>query len=491
MTPFECVPNFSEGRDEQKVEHIADAARAIAGVTVLDVERNADHHRSVITLYGEGDALVEAVFRMMQVATETIDLTHHRGEHPRMGATDVVPFVPLGTSTMADAVKLAERLGERVARELAIPVYLYAHAARQPERADLAKVREGQFEGIRDQIASDPRRAPDFGPARVHPTAGAVAIGARPVLIAFNVDLATTDVAVAKRIARTVRGRDGGLPEVKALGFELGERHLTQVSMNLTDYRTTPIHRAFDAVRKEAEAGGTGIEEAEIVGLVPEDALLDAAEHYLRLRSFDRSAVLERKVRAAEAARPGHEPMGSFASRLAARTPTPGGGSAAAIVAALASALGEMVLAYSIDPKAPAANLVELRSKLTAARLRFFDFADDDAKSYDSVRTAKHGLRDRPDDPAAREAYLNALRHAAGVPLETARAAVESAGALEAVRAQTKTALRSDLITALALFRAATRGALANVAVNLDDLRAAGIPTEAMDREIERLQPTG
>ncbi|MGB6501144.1 MAG: glutamate formimidoyltransferase, partial [Thermoplasmata archaeon] len=311
MTPFECVPNFSEGRDAAKVGQIADAARSVGGVTVLDVELNADHNRCVLSLFGEGEPLVEAVFRMMEVATATIDLTKHQGEHPRMGATDVVPFVPLGTSTVAEAVRLAERLGERVARDLAIPVYLYAQAARRPERADLAKVREGQFEGIRVTISADPARAPDFGPARVHPTAGAVAIGARPVLIAFNVNLTTPDVAVAKRIAKLVRARDGGLPEVKALGFELKELGLAQVSMNLTDYRTTPIHRAFDAVRRAAESNGTGVKQSEIVGLVPEDALLDAAEHYLGLLGFDRGAVLERKVRAAEATRPGHEPIGS------------------------------------------------------------------------------------------------------------------------------------------------------------------------------------
>ncbi|MGC2360582.1 MAG: glutamate formimidoyltransferase, partial [Thermoplasmata archaeon] len=325
MSRFECVPNFSEGKDPEKVERIASAAREVPGVTVLDVERDPAHHRCVISLVGEGDALLDAVLRMMTVATRTIDLTQHHGEHPRMGATDVVPFVPLGTSTMPDAVRLAERLGERVAKELGIPVYLYGAAARRPERSDLAKVREGQFEGIRDSIATDPARAPDFGPARVHPTAGAVAIGARPILIAYNAYLTTPDVAVAKKVARAVRGRDGGLPDVKALGFEIPERHRAQVSMNLTDYRTTPIHRALEAVRREAQRYGAGVEESEIVGLVPEDALLDAAEYYLQLHSFDRAAVLERKVRAVDAGARGGESLASFTDRLAARTPTPGG----------------------------------------------------------------------------------------------------------------------------------------------------------------------
>jgi len=490
MTRFECVPNFSEGRDETKIGRITAAAREVPGVTVLDAERNADHNRCVISLVGEGDALLEAVVRMMKVATATIDLTHHQGEHPRMGATDVVPFVPLGESTMADAVKLAERLGERVARELEIPVYLYGRAARRPERTDLAKVREGQFEGIRASIATDPARAPDFGPSRVHPTAGAVAIGARPVLIAYNAYLTTPDVAVAKRIAKAVRARDGGLPEVKALGFEIRERNRAQVSMNLTDYRITPVHRAFEAVRLEAARYGVDIEESEVVGLIPEDALFDASEYYLRLHGFDRANVLERKVRAVDTSGPGHESIASFAARLAARTPTPGGGSAAALVAALACALGEMVLAYSIDPAKPSEELRALSERLTVARTRFLDRMDEDARSYDAVRSARRARKEHPDDPAAKATVLAAIRGAAEVPLGTARDAVELAKQLASVREHTKAALGSDLVTSLAMFRAAAEGALANVSINLDDLRAAGEPTAEMEAEVARLRPT-
>lgn len=407
-----------------------------------------------------------------------------------MGATDVVPFVPLGTSTMADAVRLAERLGERVAKELGIPVYLYAAAAKRPERADLAKVREGQFEGLREAIATDPARAPDFGEPRLHPTAGAVAIGARPVLIAYNAYLTTPDVTIAKRIAKAVRARDGGLPEVKALGFEIRERNRAQVSMNLTDYHVTPIHRALEAVRREALRFGVGIEESEIVGLVPEDALLDAAEYYLQLHSFDRAAVLERKLRTAESSAPGHESIASFAARLAARTPTPGGGSAAGVVAALASALGEMVLAYSIDPAKPAEELVAVRAALTEGRQRFLELAEEDSRSYDAVRQTKKTRKERPGDAAAQEAYLRAVRGAAEVPLETARRAVELAGRLDNVRGRTRPALASDLVTSLALFRAATEGALANVAINLEDLKAAGQPIDALESEVARLKPT-
>ncbi len=488
MSRFECVPNFSEGRNRATIEKIASAARDVGGVTVLDVESNADHNRSVITLIGEGDALLDAVFRMIAQATATIDLTRHTGEHPRMGATDVVPFVPLGSSTMEEAVRLAERLGERVARELGIPVYLYAAAARRPERTDLAKVREGQFEGIRDSIATDPERAPDFGPARVHPTAGAIAIGARPILIAYNAYLTTPDVGIAKKIARAVRARGGGLPEVKALGFEIKERNQAQVSMNLTDYRTTPIHRALEAVRREAQQNGVDVEESEIVGMVPEDALFDAAEYYLKLTRFDRGVILERKVRAVDSSAPGGESLASFTARLAARTPTPGGGSAAAAAGALAAGLGEMVLAYSIDPAKPAAELKDLADALRAGRRRFLELVEEDARSYEGVRTARKARKESPGD-AAQAAYVVAIRRAAEVPLTTARLAADLSVRLESARARTKAALGSDLVTALALFRATIDGALANVAINLEDLKAAGAPAAEIEPELARLHP--
>jgi glutamate formiminotransferase len=296
---FECVPNFSEGRDAAVVDRIVGAAGTGPALAVLDVHSDPDHNRSVVTLAGEGVALVEAVMAMMRVATIAIDLNRQRGVHPRMGATDVVPFVPLGDATTEEAVDLAVDLGTRVWDELGVPVYLYAQAARVRERHELAHVRAGQFEGIRDSIGTDPARRPDIGAARVHPTAGAVAIGARPLLIAFNAYLDTPDVAVARRVAAAVRGRDGGLDGVKALGFAIQGRGRAQVSMNLTDYRRTPPHVALEAVRRAAAVDGASVEETEIVGLVPEDALFDAAEHSLQLNRPARSLVLERKLRAA------------------------------------------------------------------------------------------------------------------------------------------------------------------------------------------------
>ncbi|MGI0156729.1 MAG: cyclodeaminase/cyclohydrolase family protein, partial [Thermoplasmata archaeon] len=283
-----------------------------------------------------------------------------------------------------------------------------------------------------------------------------------------------------------VRGRDGGLPEVKALGFEIPERHRAQVSMNLTDYRTTPVHRALEAVRHEAARYGAGVEESEIVGLVPEDALFDAAEYYLQLHSFHRDAVLERKVAAA-----GGESLSAFTDRLAARTPTPGGGSASAAAGALAAALGEMVLAYSLDPRKPADDVRDVGRRLGDGRRRLLALVEEDARSYEAVRAARRAKKERPDDPAGPAKYLDAVRGAAAVPLETARLSEELAVALEAVRPGTKSALASDLVTALALFRAATEGALANVAINLDELRSAGAPAAETEHELQRLQREG
>ena len=464
---FECVPNFSEGRDAGAVSRIAGAAER-PGVAVLDVQQDPDHHRSVVTLAGEGPALVEAALAMMRVATSCIDLNTHRGEHPRMGATDVVPFVPLGEATTIEAVELAVALGERVWEELRIPVYLYAQAARVAERRDLAAVRAGEFEGIRDTIATDPARRPDIGDAVVHPTAGVVAIGARPVLIAYNADLSTPDVAVARRVAAAVRGRDGGLAEVKALGFEIKERERAQVSMNLTDYRRTPVHRAVEAVRREAARYGASIEGTEVVGLVPEDALFDAAEHYLQLNRFDRKAVLERRLR--EALAPPVS-LADYTERLAARTPAPGGGSAAAAAGAIGAALGEMVVGY-LSP-AGTEPPHESQARLAAARSRFLELVDEDARAYDATIAARRAAKATP-GPEADGSVVAATRHAAEVPLETARLAGACAADMAAIAAEVRPVMRSDCSTAVALLRAAQESALANVAVNVEELRALG-----------------
>jgi glutamate formiminotransferase len=289
----ECVPNFSEGRSRRVIDEIVGALASVEGVRVLDVQSDADHNRSVVTIVGEPEAVEEAAFQGIKRAARLIDMDQHQGEHPRMGATDVVPFVPIAGVTMVDCVEMARRLGERVGRELAIPVYLYEEAASRPERRNLADVRRGEYEGLKVEIETDPHRAPDFGPARVG-KAGATAIGARPPLVAFNVYLNTDDVAIAKAIARSVRHSSGGLRYVKALGLLVEGR--AQVSMNLTDHRQTPIHRVVEMIRREAARYGVTIVSSEVVGLLPNEALLDAARFYLQLVDFSSDQILENRL---------------------------------------------------------------------------------------------------------------------------------------------------------------------------------------------------
>src|SRR5215216_3110926 len=300
MKLIECVPNFSEGRRPEVVAAIRDAIAGVAGAAVLDVSSDASHNRTVITFVAPVDSAADAAFAGVRTARDLIDLTTHQGEHPRLGAADVVPFVPLEGATMEDCVALARALGERVARELEIPVYLYERAATRPDRENLADVRRGEFEGLRDEIGHNPAREPDFGPKRVHPTAGAVAVGARPFLVAYNVYLGdATHLPVAKRVAKAVRGSSGGLRHVKALGLEVDGQ--AQVSMNLVDIEQTPLHRAFDVVKMEAAASGAATTWSEIVGLIPERALFDAAARHLQLDQFSPDQVLERRVRDARA----------------------------------------------------------------------------------------------------------------------------------------------------------------------------------------------
>ena len=295
----ECIPNFSEGRDPGVIDQIVAAIRAVPGAVLLDRESDADHNRSVVTFVAPPDRVADAAIAGAKKASELIDLNKHSGEHPRMGATDVIPFVPISGVTMDDCVRLARECGERMWRELSIPVYLYEKAARNPARENLAAVRKGQFEGIRDEIETSEARRPDFGEPRVHPTAGITAVGARPPLIAYNVNLGTSDVEVANKIARAVRHQTGGLRYVKALGFELKDRGIVQVSMNMVNYEGTPLFRAFEMIKREAERYGVPVVGSEIVGLVPQAALNAVADFYLQLEQFTSEQILEQRLQAA------------------------------------------------------------------------------------------------------------------------------------------------------------------------------------------------
>ena len=292
----ECVPNFSEGRKPETVRLIAESIVAVESACVLDTHVDPDHNRSVITFVAAPERVVEAAVNAVRRASELIDMRSHQGEHPRLGATDVLPFVPVRGVTMDDCVKIAHEAGEVIARELSIPVYYYERAALRPERANLEDVRRGALELLREQITTNPERAPDVGLAQVHESAGAIAVGARPFLIAFNVILRSSDIAIARQIARAIRARNGGLPFVKALGFRLHTRGLVQVSMNLVNYEVTGMAAAYDAVHREADRLGVEIESAEIVGLVPGDALDREAEYFTKLEGFSDAKILENQI---------------------------------------------------------------------------------------------------------------------------------------------------------------------------------------------------
>ncbi len=292
----ECVPNFSEGRRVEVLDEIVHAILS-AGVKLLDREMDPDHNRAVVTFAGELEKVEDAAFRGVRTAARLIDLDHHRGEHPRIGATDVVPFVPIAGVTMDDCVQMARRVGERIARELDIPVYLYERAATRPERRDLAYIRRGEYEGLKKEIATNPDREPDFGPKRLG-EAGATVVGARPFLIAYNVNLATNDLRVAKEIARVTREKGGGLPSVKALGFELADKGIVQVSMNLTDFHVTGMLDAFNFVRGEAEKRGVQVVGSELIGLVPLGALTQLVSETLKLEGFGSEQIVEMQLAA-------------------------------------------------------------------------------------------------------------------------------------------------------------------------------------------------
>ena len=483
-TLVECVPNFSEGRDAAKVDAIVDAMK-IPGVYLLDREMDADHNRCVITLVGEREAIQEAAIRGVGKAAELIDLNTHHGAHPRMGAADVVPFIPIDGVTLADCVAMAKAAGAEIFRRYGVPVYLYEAAATRPERQNLEFIRKGQFEGIRSEIATNPARLPDFGEASLHATAGATVVGARKALIAYNIFLNTPDVEIAKKIAKAVRFSSGGLRFVKGAGFLV--RGMAQVSMNLTDFEQTPIHRVFEFVKREAARYGVMPVSSEIVGLIPKLALEQAAEWFLQVEGFDSSLILENRLASVMSGKsaPGGPNAGlragvePFIEQLAAPTATPGGGSAAAASAAMAAGLACMVASMSRGKKAylqfepqhseAIARLTGLREELKAA-------IDADAASYNAVMKAYKAAKESTDGKSLINA---ALREASSVPLGVAERATEVAGIAANLRPMTSPMMKSDLTTAIALAGAAIKGALANVEINLDSIEAGSADDEA------------
>jgi glutamate formiminotransferase/formiminotetrahydrofolate cyclodeaminase len=479
----ECVPNFSEGRDKTKIDAILEAMK-MDGVYLLDREMDADHNRCVITLVGDPVNIAEAAIRGVGKAAELIDLTKHTGAHPRMGATDVVPFIPIEGVTLQDCIAIARRVGEEIWKRHKIPVYLYEAAAQRPERQNLENIRRGQFEGIREEVKTNPDRRPDFGDAAIHPTAGATVVGARKFLVAYNVYLNTPDVEIAKKVGKAVRFSNGGLRYVKGMGVSV--RGLAQVSMNLTDTDQTPIARVFECVKREAARYGVLPLSSEIVGLIPKKALEDSAEWFLQIENFDSSLILENRLAgvmsgkmAIGGLRAGVEP---FIEQLAAPTAAPGGGCASAAAGAMAAGLGSMVAGMSRGKKAylhyesqlsdAIARLTEIREELKAS-------IDADAASFNEVMAAFKKVKEHPEAQSEVEA---ALKKATIVPLVVAERANEVSKILDGLRPITNSKMASDIAVGIALARAAVEGALANVEINLADLQDAAFVAEVQRR---------
>ena len=483
---IECVPNFSEGRDLTKVEALVKAMGSVPGAWVLDRESDADHNRSVITLAGEPEAVAEAALRGVGAAAELIDLTRHNGAHPRIGAADVVPFIPIEGFTIEDCAALARRVGHAIWERYRIPVYFYESAATRPERVNLEDVRKGQFEGLREQVLRDPDRSPDIGEPRLHPTAGAVAVGARKFLIAFNINLNTADPSIAAKIAKAIRFSSGGLRYVKAMGVDLKTKGQTQVSVNLTDFEQTPIPRVFEMVKREAERYGCAITGSEIVGLIPRAALEQTAQFYLQIENFSPALVLENRLAAALeeyplAASAGKGGLAALAQPLldavAGATPALvlGGGSVAALAGALAASLGERVAELVRQGESHAEFAEELSKvvgSLRKAAQKLRPAMDAEAKATEAVLSAFKLPKETPAAQTRRAAAVeSATRGTAEESLGTAAAATEVFERLVQLEAFTPACMHPDLRVGRELAVGAARGALENVTASLSSLR--------------------
>lgn len=486
----ECIPNFSEARRPEVVDAIVAAIASVPEATLLDRSSDLDHNRTVITFAGPPAGVEEAAFRAIQKAAELIDLDQHRGEHPRLGATDVVPFVPISGVSMDECVAMARHLGKRVGDELGIPVYLYEYAALKPERAALEVIRKGQYEAIKEEIGLRPERDPDYGPRKL-PKAGAVVIGARDPLIAYNIYLTTDDVSIADKIARAVRHSSGGLRFVKGMGVLVDGR--AQVSMNLTNFRKTALARVVEFVRREAQRYGVAIHHSELVGLIPQEALVDAAVWYTQLDQFAPSQILESRLQNAPAA-----PTANFLEEVAAGTPAPGGGSAAAYAGALGAALTSMMARLTVGKKKyieVEPQVMEILDESEKLRAALSQAIEEDAAAFNGILQAFKLPKDTPEAEEKRtQAIETATLVAAEVPLQTARYAVRvmelaaraaSLGNLNAI---------TDAASGAAFAHAALTAAGYNVRVNAQGLHSkeAGAPLvfelEALEQHAAQIE---
>ena len=476
----ECVPNFSEGRRPDVVDAIVNAITSVSNVYLLGREMDSDHNRAVITIVGAPESVGEAAIRGVEAAIKHIDLTKHQGEHPRIGAADVIPFVPIRGISLAECVEIAKRVGRDIADRFRIPVYLYEAAATRSDRKNLENIRRGQFEGLCGEIAANPDRKPDFGEARIHPTAGATAVGARKPLIAYNINLNTDDDGIAKQIAKRVRFSNGGFRYVKAMGVLLKDRKQAQVSMNLTDFEQTPVELVFETVRREAERYGVSVAGSEIVGLVPQKAFDQTAQFYLRLQNFNPGMILESRLEAvmSEASGPSKVPVASmadevrgFIDRIASPEPIPGGGSVAAMAGALGAALGQMVIRITKDKKnylQYADRFADALDRLAPYRSTLLEFVDADSEAYGRVMGAYKLPKDSPE---REKAIQDGLTRATEIPSRTANCAAEALRVLEELRPMIHPNVASDLQVGMQMLRTSLRGAIANMRTNLTDIK--------------------
>lgn len=471
----ECVPNFSEGRRPEVVDAIVNAITSVGNVYLLGREMDGDHNRAVITIVGSPESIGEAAVRGVEAAVKHIDLGKHRGEHPRLGAADVIPFVPIRGVSLSECVEIAKNTGREIATRLKVPVYLYEAAATRPERTNLENIRRGQFEGLRDEITTNPDRKPDFGESRIHPTAGATVVGARKPLIAYNINLNTAELGIAKYIAKRIRFSSGGFRYVKAMGILLKDRNQAQVSMNLTDFEQTSMELVFETVRREAERYGVTIASSEIVGLIPQKALERTAEFYLRVENFKPQMILENRLtevmsgvsasqaKMADMVRP-------FVDRVAAGEASPGGGSVAALAGALGAALGQMAIRITKDKKnyvKHADRFADALDRLAPYTSTLLELIDADSEAYARVM-AGYKL---PKESSERDnAIQDGLIRATEIPSRTANCAAEALRVLEELRSIIHVNVAPDLQVGMQMLRSSLRGAIANMRVNLTDL---------------------
>jgi glutamate formiminotransferase len=487
----ECVPNFSEGRRPEVIDAIVEAITSVAHVYVLGREMDGDHNRAVITIAGAPERIGEAALRAVEAAMKHIDLTRHRGEHPRIGAADVVPFVPIRGVSLAECVEIAKKTGREIAARFNIPIFLYEAAATRPERVNLENIRRGQFEALRDEISTNPERRPDFGEARIHPTAGATVVGARKPLIAYNINLNTADIGIAQYIAKRIRFSSGGFRYVKAMGIFLKDRNQAQVSMNLTDFERTPMELVFETVRREAERYGVTVGSSEIVGLIPQKALEKAAEYYLRVENFKPEMILENRIdqviahqdRQAQPSVAGDEGAAPsspttladivrpFVEKISSAEAVPGGGSAAAMAGALGAALGQMAIRITKDKKdhlQHADRYADALDRLAPYTSTLLELIDADCDAYSQVLAAYKLPKDALErDQAVQQGMLRATE----IPSRTANYAAEALRVLEQLRPVIHANVASDLQVGMQLLRCSVQGAIANMRTNLANIK--------------------